>query len=234
MSELLDKIKEVQAQVNNCSTLEAKQLLEQAGGDVDLAVALFEEAHPAPVTPVVPAPQPQQSAPAPQPRPEPPHQDQPPRRRRRRGWWIPLVAVGGYLAISGLVVLIMYQATDGFSSFGSTYSYNYKKSSSTAAIPKPTLDEVLEKVGTNMKNCGKFDPINSSGSYFQVSTEDYNNAKYDFNSSTGYFSISISKIIVYPKEAGTYVGGQLLAKGYAYASGAINITSANAAGYRVI
>lgn len=233
MSELLDKIKQVQAKVNNCSTLEAKQLLEQADGDVDLAVALFEEAHPEPVAPVAPTPQPQQSSPSPQPRPEPPHQDLPPR-RRRRFWWIPLVAVGSYLAITGLVVLIMYQVTDGFTSFVSTYSYSYKKSSSKITYSKPTQDEVLDAVGTAMKNSGRFNTVTSGGSIFEVNATDYNNANYSFNYSTGYWNITVNNVLVYPKAAGNYVSGQLTASGYVNTYGSISISTGKVAGYSIV
>ena len=169
MSELLDKIKEVQFQVNNCSTLEAKQLLEQADGDVDLAVALFKEAHAAPpATPAYGQSAPQNSPQAPQ------QPDQPPRRRRRL-WWIPLVAVSGYIAIIGLGVLIAYFATDGFNT---SYSYSYKKSSSTykynsstnkgassqtcTYYSKPSKSSCLEYVcGSVMPSSGYFSPITS-------------------------------------------------------------------------
>ena len=238
MSELLDKIKEVQSQVNNCSSLEAKQLLEQVGGDVDLAVALFEEAHPepvAPVAPVNPAPQPQQSAPSPQPRPEPPHQDPPPR-RRRRFWWIPLVAVSGYLVIMGLVVLVMYQVTDGFSSFGSTYSYSYRKSSSTykysstnkgassqtcTYYSKPSKSSCIEYVcGSVMPSSGYFSPITSGTTqYAEIPASDYNNAFYDWTASLGLWCIQVENVTVRLKSSSTLITGQLWSSGTVDCSG---------------
>ena len=231
MSELLDKIKEVQSQVNNCSTLEAKQLLEQADGDVDLAVALFKEAHVAP--PVTPA----YGQSAPNNRPQAPQQpDQPPRRRRRRFWWIPLVAVSGYLVIMGLVVLVMYQVTDGFSSFGSTYSYSYRKSSSTykysstnkgassqtcTYYSKPSKSSCIEYVcGSVMPSSGYFSPITSGTTqYAEIPASDYNNAFYDWTASLGLWCIQVENVTVRLKSSSTLITGQLWSSGTVDCSG---------------
>ena len=230
MSELLDKIKQVQSQVNNCSTLEAKQLLEQADGDVDLAVALFKEAHAAPpVTPAYGQSAPHNSPQAPQ------QPDQPPR-RRRRFWWIPLVAVSGYLVIMGLAVLVIYQVTDGFSSFGSTYSYSYRKSSSTykygstnkgassqtcTYYSKPSKSSCIEYVcGSVMPSSGYFSPITSGTTqYAEIPASDYNNAFYDWTASLGLWCIQVENVTVRLKSSSTLITGQLWSSGTVDCSG---------------
>ena len=219
MSELLDKIKEVQSQVNNCSTLEAKQLLEQADGDVDLAVALFKEAHVAPpVTPAYGQPASQNMS-QPKPQPEEP-------RRRRRLWWIPLVAVGGYLAIIGLGVLIAYQVTDGFSS-GTLNN----KSSSKLTYNKPTKYEIIDALSYEIKYCGKFNTLDSDHTYVNVPIEDFDSADFPFSTSTGSWSITMKNATVCPKSVGYNVTGTLKASGFVTYSGTVYVSSFSVANY---
>ena len=254
MSELLDKIKEVQSQVNNCSTLEAKQLLEQADGDVDLAVALFKEAHAAP--PVTPAYGQSTSSN----RPQPSHQEEQPRRRRRRLWWIPLVAVGGYLTIMGILFAVLYETLGGFDSLFSTkqsssknngggyyyYGFTSNKTSSnndnsnkTSSMPsctytKPRTTEIEEVLGSKIKNSGKFYSLGSGDVYMDVNVSDYNNATYTFSSSDGSWYFSMNNVTVHPTTSSSTVTGKLVSRGYVNCSGAIYCSSFTVAGYTVV
>lgn len=236
MSELLDRIKEVQAQVH-CSTLEAKELLEQAGGDVDVAVAIYHDNHPTPVTPT----------PTQTPRPvnnnvQPPRNNPEPPRRRRRLWWIPLVAVSSFLLVVGGAVAFAVIYGNSIhswlttSSSKRTYGSSSKKATTSGtctSYKKPGKEALLAYISDYIKNTGDFSPI-SGTAYVEVEQSSINNMFYDWTASLGVWTISVDYVQVKPKSYGYVVSGTLDASGNVDCSGNYSLMHLEVAGVTVV
>ena len=230
MSELLDRIKEVQAQVH-CSTLEAKQLLEQADGDVDVAVAIYRDNHPAP------APRPVNYNTQP-----PRNNNEPPRRRRRRFWWIPLVAVFSFLlVVGGAVAFAMIYGNNihswlTTSSSKRTYGSSSKKTSTNGtctSYKKPNQNDILLYVSDYIKNTGDFSYV-SGTAYLEVDATSAKNMFYDWTASLGVWTISVENASVQPKSYGYTITGTLDASGNVDCNGNFGISHLEVAGITVV